>query len=281
MTFPYDNATRYLQSLRPQDWPTFLGVKTDAVELCQTDLSTIASRSDMMFLLHAGKSEAMHIENQATYDAHVGERVLMYSVLGRKLHNVPVRSFVLLLRPEADGPAMTGVVKQCYLDGTPYLDFHYTVVRIWKRSPEELFQSGLSVLPLAFIADIKQEALPDLVRRTQQRLEGETVPTAAGVWTAIGLLLGLRYEKRLVKGLLKGVSAMRESVIFQDILEEGEAKGKLEEARTILTRLGSRRFGNPDAKTLAALNGITSVERLEELLDRLVIVSNWNDLFGI
>ena len=56
--------------------------------------------------------------------------------------------------------------------------------------------------------------------------------------------------------LLGGVRAMKESSTYQAILEEGaklgeargEAKGKVEEAKAILLRQGSRRFGSPQAE---------------------------------
>jgi hypothetical protein len=58
---------------------------------------------------------------------------------------------------------------------------------------------------------------------------------------------------------------MRDSSAYELILDEG----RTEEARKLLLRWGTKRLGNPDAATEAALQAITDLDRLELLLDRL------------
>jgi hypothetical protein len=53
-----------------------------------------------------------------------------------------------------------------------------------------------------------------------------------------------------------------------------------EEARAILLRLGTRRFGEPPDQTRAALEGITEIERLEALSERLLDVESWDELLA-
>jgi hypothetical protein len=78
---------------------------------------------------------------------------------------------------------------------------------------------------------------------------------------------------------------MKESVTYQAILEEGEAKGRSEgavaEAKTFLLRLGQIRFGSPDARVRSAVDAITDLERLEGLGERLLSVASWEELLGI
>jgi predicted transposase YdaD len=281
----YDNAVKFLQTIEPIAWAKLLGIDAKTVELCNTDLSTVSSNADSLLLLGVDKSEALHIENQASYDISMGNRMLQYNVLGNKALNIPVRSVVILLRPEADGPAMNGVVRHKRVDGTPYLEFHYETVRIWEKSPGELFECGLGVMPLAFIADLKADELPELVKRADDRLRREARPVlAAELWTAIELLMGLRFKREFVVNVLKGIRAMKESDTYQAIIEEGMAKGLAEgrasEARSILIRQGRQRFGEPDAKILALINGANSLEELERMTDRVLIVSNWVELIG-
>ena len=61
---------------------------------------------------------------------------------------------------------------------------------------------------------------------------------------------------------------------------EGEQKGKIEGERAIIVRLGRKRFGEPDAATLAKLDSIQSIERLDEISDRLITAANWNEAIG-
>jgi predicted transposase YdaD len=81
---------------------------------------------------------------------------------------------------------------------------------------------------------------------------------------------------------------MKESVTYQAILEEGEARGvvkgealgALAEAKRILVLQGTNRFGPPDERTQAAVEGISDLPRLEELSVRLLSASSWQELLG-
>ncbi len=77
---------------------------------------------------------------------------------------------------------------------------------------------------------------------------------------------------------------MKESVTYQAILEEGEmkgmAKGLAKGMREILLRQGRRHLGVPDAATLARLEAIMDIQRLEQLSDRILDVSTWEELLA-
>jgi hypothetical protein len=67
---------------------------------------------------------------------------------------------------------------------------------------------------------------------------------------------------------------MEESVTYQAIVR----KGRLSEARQILLHLGRKRFGPPDDATMATLNTLDDVQRLEALLERILDVGSWQEL---
>jgi predicted transposase YdaD len=77
---------------------------------------------------------------------------------------------------------------------------------------------------------------------------------------------------------------MKESVFYQMVLEEGEAKGekrwKVEEARRILLQMGERRFGPPNPALVATIEATDSIDRLEKWLFRLFDVSSWEELLA-
>jgi len=95
--------------------------------------------------------------------------------------------------------------------------------------------------------------------------------------------MGLKYDPVFIESVLKGVlRKMRDSSTYQAILEEGRVEGRTE-GRTegelyVLLRGGTRRFGPPDAKTKATLEGIDSQEVIDRLVDRLFDVTSWEDL---
>jgi hypothetical protein len=203
-------------------------------------------------------------------------------VLLRLRHALPVESVALLLRPEADGRELSGTVRLERVDGTPYLDFRHRVVRAWQQPVEAVLAGGLATLPLAPLADVDAAELPAVVRRMGERFRSEAAPTEAGtLWTATYWLLGLRYSAEFAGQLLHGVRAMIESTTYQATLAEGEAKGRFEEAKRILLRLGTKRFGPPDARVQAALEAVGNVEGVERLTDRVLDATGWDELLAV
>jgi predicted transposase YdaD len=126
-----------------------------------------------------------------------------------------------------------------------------------------------------------------VIERMKRRVVRDVPPAeAANLWTATLVLLGLRYPRDFVTQLLSGVRAMKDSVTYQAIVEEGKAagraegiaKGKIEGAREILLDLGRERFGPPDAATRAALEALTDLDRLRALSKRLFQADTWQEL---
>jgi predicted transposase YdaD len=169
-------------------------------------------------------------------------------------------------------------------DEDSYLRFEFRVVPLWEQPVEAILSSGVGMLPLAPLCAVTQGALPGVIRQMEHRIE-ESAPTeAAALWTSTYVLMGLRYPRELAAQLLKGVRAMKESSTYQAILEEGEARGearwRAEQERVLLIRLGRKRFGEPDAFTLAAIQAIATLEKLDQLSDRLLEVESWADLLA-
>lgn len=69
---------------------------------------------------------------------------------------------------------------------------------------------------------------------------------------------------------------MEESTTYQAII----ARGRTDEAKKILLRQGGKRFGPADARMRTAINAIADVERLEQLTERLLDVSSWDELLA-
>jgi hypothetical protein len=64
------------------------------------------------------------------------------------------------------------------------------------------------------------------------------------------------------------------------ICREGRVEGRVTEAQEILLRQGTKRFGPPTEEARAALEGITAIERLELLTERLLDVESWDELLA-
>lgn len=299
---PFDATTKALLETDPAGWLEYAGLGRPAhVRIIDADLATITRAADKVIWVEDAPPWLAQVELQASYDAALPDRMLQYSVLLRGRHSLPVQSVAVLLRPEADGPAMTGHLRHHYPDGQCYLQFQYRVVRAWRQPVEAILTAGLGTLPLAPLSDVRPEALPDVIRRMEQRLRTEATPAEAGVlWTAAFSLMGLRYPPEFTAQLLQGVLDMEESSTYQLILQrgwakgvaegkakgmaegrvEGRAEGKVAEAIRLLLLQGTQRFGPADARVQASLAAIQDLERIERLALRLLAVESWDELLA-
>ena len=73
---------------------------------------------------------------------------------------------------------------------------------------------------------------------------------------------------------------MEESSTIRAFIEEGRVNGMVEEARKIILRQGRIRFGEAGDAVVSRLDAISDLEKLEQLVERLLIVSSWDELLS-
>ena len=281
---PFDSTLKELVERHPRAWLSLLlGHAVVDVQVFNADLSTIVAEADKLFRVRDPRPYIVHTEFESSYKADSPLKALRYAVLARCRHGLPVRTIFVLLRAAADGDAFTGTFEDELPDGTKSIQFRYNVVRAWELPVEPLLAGDLATLPLAAISRVSEEELPAVIRRIEERIEHEAAPgEAPELRLAISMLLGLTHTGESFNTLVRGIGQMKESAMYQMILEEGrekgEASGRVSEARRILLRLGLKRFGEPDPSIRARLEGIAELDRLESLLDRQFEVSSWEEL---
>jgi predicted transposase YdaD len=273
---PFDPIFKALVEAGPDDWPVFVGLPAAPTEVIDADIATVSGAADKVLHVRAQTPYLLHLEFQAGHDtAALPELLHLRATLLEHRHGLLVRSVAVLLRPEADSPVMTGERRLGFPGEESYDIFRYSVVRVWQVPASPLLAGGLGTLPLAPISAVTEQELPGIIERMEARLGRRSATGLAGqLWSAAYILMGLRYSRALAQQLLRGVVSMKESVTYQAILEEGEARGAVNELQKVVLLQGEDRFGRPDAQTVAALKGIADVERLEELARRLLRVNN-------
>ncbi len=55
-------------------------------------------------------------------------------------------------------------------------------------------------------------------------------------------------------------------------------ESRLIQARRLVLRLGTKRFGNADANVETTVNNLTDLEKLEQLIERVLDVHSWQEL---
>jgi predicted transposase YdaD len=152
--------------------------------------------------------------------------------------------------------------------------------------PERLLTAGLPLLTLVPVSAVSRERLTEVLRAVAERLRAEAPPgLMETLWAAAEILLGLNHPKERVKELTEeittmvlGIRGIEESSVYQDIFTkgkaegraEGKAEGRAEQARRILIRYGTKKFGPPDEPTKAQIAALTDLDRLQDLIDRVL-----------
>ncbi|MGL6097650.1 MAG: Rpn family recombination-promoting nuclease/putative transposase, partial [Fimbriiglobus sp.] len=258
-------------------------------EPLDADLSTVSPQADKLFRVGSPVGGLIHLELQSSRTTDLPAQLHLYNTFAAHRHDGPVRTVLLLLRPEALGPDLTGTFTRADEAGE-YLRFRYRLVRLWEQPAEPLLTGPPGLIPLGLLTDDAAPRLPELLRRADERLQDAKLPTHGHeeVLSACHILLGLRYENALIQGLFRGLRTMRESTTYQAILAEGRtegesrgrAEGELRGLRDAILDAAGGRFGDPAAAVDARLEAIADRERLRRISRRLAVAADWDDLLG-
>jgi len=174
----------------------------------------------------------------------------------------------------------------------------YQVIRLWEEDPA-ILMADPGLLPLATLA--RSDNSNSLLAQVAQEF-GKIESTAQRneISACISILASLRFEKQLINQLFKE-EVMRESVIYQDILQkgrqigraegrvegrvegreegrvEGRVEGRAEAYFEVISRLSLRRFGVWTDWFDDRLKKL-SISQLEDLVEALLDFSTVDDL---
>jgi hypothetical protein len=280
----FDSTLKDLARNCPADFLSVVDpTASGPVTMLNVDLSVVTTATDLVFGLGDPLKEILHVDCQASASATKHLDVMVYHALLHRQYQVPVHSVYLLLRPQAAHSNQDGTVAYAPRAGRGRMDFGYEIIRLWKRSAEDLLTGPPGAVPLAVLGHLPQgveleDGLASVVQRLVQRLWEQTPhDQAKRLITSAYLLAGLRVQRQKARQLFRGVTVMSDSDTYLAILDEGA----LREARDGLLRQGHIRFGPPDDATRALLDAMTEADlpRLHVMQERLLRVNSWQELF--
>lgn len=288
MPLPFDATSKDLAQGSPRgllaafDTPTTL-----PVSLLNIDLSTVTTSTDVVVGLGQPLQEIVHLDFQSSASGTKHLDLLVYNALLHRQYVVPVHSIIVLLRPQAAHANVNGTVAYAPRPGRGKMDYQYETIRIWERPAAELLAGDIGVIPLALLGQLPagvdlEAGLAGVIQRLMERLQREAPPDQERrLLTAAFVLTGLRVPLPVAQQLFQGVRAMRDSVTYQAILDEGREEGRIDEVKKLIVRLGRKRLGAPGENVTATLAALTDLERLERLHEHLTEVQSWEELLAL
>jgi predicted transposase YdaD len=279
---PYDATTKELIERDPLAFVRVLGLPGSRADVIDADVATVTAEADRVIRVREPQEYLLHIEFQASYDSRMGERLLRYNTLLGYRHRLPVRSVLVLLRSEADGPAIQQTFSAGFPGEVPYVEFRYQTLRLWMSDPEAFLESP-TLAPFAVLASGTLEGRAPAILSQIARSGSD----AGSLTTAAFVLAGLRFTAEEIERFLRRSPQMRESSTYRLLVAEGHAEGRVEgrvegreeEARALLLRVGSLRLGTPSERISQHIDSL-GLEELESRFEALFVgVESWDELF--
>ncbi|UFP95795.1 Rpn family recombination-promoting nuclease/putative transposase [Gloeobacter morelensis] len=278
----YDNLCKLLAEQAPIAFATWLLRRpVSTASVLKTELSIEPIRADSVSFL-AAEGSILHIEFQIKYDSDppLPLRMLDYFVRLSRRHRQPIEQVLVLLRE----PAGSATIEQEYRSENTL--HRYRVVCLWEEDPEPLL-ADRALLPLATLA--RAPSAEELLGRVARQLGTIEEPVQRrDIATFATILAGLKFDAGLLAQIFPE-GMMRESVIFQQILQEGRkagqsegraegrAEGQLEGERRVLLRQLGRKFGPLPDTLVQQVQAIVDLAQLEQLADAVLDAGSIGD----
>ena len=225
----FDNVCKFLAENFSEDYATWLlGRPVTLTKLSPTELFLEPIRADSL-ILEQSEDLVLHLEFQTEPDEKMSFRMLDYRVrVYRRFPNKTMHQVVIYLKPTQS----TLVYQDSFQVGKT--THRYRVVRLWEESTE-LFLNSLGLLPLASLSKSSDPRI--ILRKVAQSLKSIADNNLRQNLTAATAVFGgLVVKPNIVKTILRS-QFMKESAVYQEILQEGRLEGRLEGKLEVARRL--------------------------------------------
>ena len=257
----FDNLCKLLAEKNPETFTQWLvGDVSGEVTVLKTELSIEPIRADALTLLRTIES-ILHIEFQTEWPSKppMPLRLLDYWVRLYRLYGLPVIQVIVVLMPPPKGTVIEAFFQ---VGGTRH---EFRVIKMWEQDPE-FFLNDPVLLPFAALTQLgNSEALLNQVAQKVEEIE--SIEEKQQISSYVQLMAGLKYDKDSIHRIFRE-DIMRESVIYQDILQQGEIRGEVKGEARAEARAEARRLQEIQRMTIGLLDeglSIATIARLTEL----------------
>jgi predicted transposase/invertase (TIGR01784 family) len=291
----FDNLCKLLAEQHPDRFAAWLlGVpEVGTVEVLKTELGLEPIRADSVTFIRAD-DRILHLEFQTRWKSRppIPFRMLEYWTRLYRIYALPIVQVVVVLIPPSDKT----VIEDWFRSGNT--QHHFNVVKMWEE-PTAFFLEDPILLPFATLT--QTESADRLLNQVAHQVERLAEPDQRRqISSYVQLMAGLKYDKDTVRRLFSE-DIMRESVIYQEIFQEGkargiaqgeargeargiaqgeargEARGIAQGERLMVVRVLSRRFGDLAPGIRSQLDAL-SIDHIEALGEAMVEFTTIADL---
>lgn len=224
MPKPYDDAMKKLVDKCPQDFLWWFFRNAQFVKQLPYELNVENVYADgLLEAIINGRRVLVHIEFQSYNDLRIGERLLEYNVLASRQYDyVRVYSWVIYLKDCGNVPQSPYTRE--WSEDEETIRFNYGSIELHKLTSAELRQKGLVGL-LALLPLTKDGARHEVI---EDMIDGlVAAEQTESLW--IGYALAAKVMRHDLSWLRRRFAVfsdfLRDSPVYQEVLEEGVEKG--------------------------------------------------------
>jgi len=243
------------------------------------------------------QSMLLHIEFQTRNDASMGERLLLYNILARNAHKLPVFSCVLYLLK--DGNVSQSPLRLTIPSGQTIIEFYYQSIEIGKLTSEDILNIGnptlIPLLPLTKGGETRSE-IAGMFERLRKHPRGELSNAQIAdleliAYTLASLVLTNNKNPLDLEWLIGRFREMhdilRETPIYQEILlegrkegiEKGIERGRLESKRDTVLILVKTGFPALTSLAKEQVSQIVSASLLDDIITKIFLAQTEQEAF--
>jgi predicted transposase YdaD len=272
-----DIGGKRLIGLAPTAWVQWVTQQPDVIaqEILGSEFQWVSRENDVLVKVTSPTHGDFLVlsELQLRYNTKLPRRVRAYVGLAEEKYGLPVYPVLVNILP----PGETVVIPDRFESNLLGLQARqdYRVINLWEVDAAMVFDQSLTAL-LPFVpilknggtASVVQQALTQL-RQDEQLVELESL---------LGFFASFVLSTDVVQQIMRwDMAVLQESPWYQEILQQGERKGREEERVSITLKFLTRRVGNLSPEIAAQVQAL-SLDKLEVLGEALLDFSELDDL---
>ncbi|MBN3905388.1 MAG: Rpn family recombination-promoting nuclease/putative transposase [Nostoc sp. NMS1] len=281
MTKPADVSTKKLISLAPNNWVRWVTQIPDVVagEILNSEFQWISRESDVLIRVSSPQHGEFLLLNelQLRYQSNMPRRMRAYAALAEEKYNLPTYPVLINILKTGNNEIPTNFTSN--IAGLRAIQ-DYRVINLWEIDVNIAFQQPLPSL-LPFVPILKGGENESIIREALQILRADEQLNQ--LETVLAFFATFVLENTLIQEIMRwDMSVLRESPWYQEILREGEARGKASgELQGILSAIEINlelKFSDRGLQLMAQINQIQDLERLKTILRNIVTANTIEEL---
>ncbi|MBW4552751.1 MAG: DUF4351 domain-containing protein [Aphanocapsa sp. GSE-SYN-MK-11-07L] len=272
-----DIGSKRLISLAPEAWVKWVAQADDVVplEILNAEFQWVSPESDVLIKAFSPSAGEFLILNeiQLRYSAKMPLRMRAYAALAEERYGLPTLPILINILPPAAAVTICDRFESDFLGLQVRQDFR--VINLWEVEAELVFERSLNTL-MPFVPILKGGGEEPVVRRALAVLRQDE--QLSQMEPLLAFFASFVMETELVAQIVRwDMTVLRESPWYQEILQQGEQKGRTEGERSLVLRLLARRLGPLPSDVEAQVEAL-ALPQLEALGEALLDFAQLSDL---